>query len=220
VLVALMLLVIFIPGAATAQSRADLLAAGQQAASTNGVPWNLFNAQIQGESGWNPSVPCSSSGACGIAQFIPSTAAQYGVDVTDPISSLNGAAAYDAALFAKYGSWTAVLTAYTGGLSPDNPGNAAYRLAFQDAMLLDSGATNASLDPLGGGNTDAPSPAVPSAPSALSAPFSWAWNHIMQQAIDHVDDAVTNVEGMVWTPALALLALAIAVWGYRAIMGL
>lgn len=202
-----------------AQSTADLQAAGQAAAAKYGVPWALFDNQIAGESSWNPNEGCSSANACGIAQFIPSTAAEYGVNVNDPVSSLNGAAAYDAALYQQTGSWSAALTKYTGGCTPASPCNAAYATAFQDAQTADAGGTTFPDGTSLTVDASATAPATPAAPSALSAPFSWAWNHIMQQAIGNVDQAVTNVETLVWGPAMALLALAIAVWGYRVMMG-
>lgn len=112
---------------------------GQQYANQYGVPWDVYYQLIQGESGWNPNVGCNSSGACGIAQFIPSTARQYGVDVNDPNSSLRGAAQYLAALYAKDGSWVQALEDYSGGCTPTSPCNAAYAQAFADAQAADSG---------------------------------------------------------------------------------
>lgn len=82
------------------------LAAAQQF----GVPSELFVAQIGQESGFNPSA--RNGNAYGIAQFMPGTAAQYGVDVTDPLSSLYGAAKYDAKLYSQYGSWQSALQHY------------------------------------------------------------------------------------------------------------
>ena len=69
------------------------------AAMQNGIDPNLFTRQIYRESGFRQSGPdgkilTSSAGAQGIAQFIPGTAARYGVDVNDPTSSINGAARY------------------------------------------------------------------------------------------------------------------------------
>lgn len=97
------------------------------AANTYGVPANLFTWQIGQESGFNPNAFNSTSGATGIAQFLPSTAADpgYGVtpfDPTDPNASLYAAAQYDAALYQKTGSWDAALQAYSGG-SYGAPGN-------------------------------------------------------------------------------------------------
>ncbi|MBV8506554.1 MAG: transglycosylase SLT domain-containing protein [Alphaproteobacteria bacterium] len=103
---------------ASAQTLAELQATGQQAAAQYGVPWPVLQQLIQGESSWNANIGCNSSGACGIAQFIASTAATYGVDVNDPTSSLYGAAHYLSDLRAQDGSWVAALTAYSGGCTP------------------------------------------------------------------------------------------------------
>jgi hypothetical protein len=75
-----------------------------------GVPANLFTAQIGAESSWNPTA--QNGNAYGIAQFMPATAADYGVNRSDPYSSITGAAQYDAQLFSQYGSWQTALQKY------------------------------------------------------------------------------------------------------------
>ena len=58
---------------------------------------------IETESSWDINA-ISPAGARGLGQFMPGTAAEYGVDVTDPVSSINGAAAYLADLMgSRYG---------------------------------------------------------------------------------------------------------------------
>jgi hypothetical protein len=52
--------------------------------------------QVQQESGFNPNA-YSSAGAIGIAQFMPSIAAAYGINPWDPWQSLDGMARYDLA---------------------------------------------------------------------------------------------------------------------------
>lgn len=89
------------------------------AAQQNGVPAGLFLAQLNAESGGNPTAFNASSGATGIAQFLPSTASNpgYGIssfDPTDPIASINAAAKYDGALFASTGNWSDALAKYSG----------------------------------------------------------------------------------------------------------
>ena len=53
----------------------------------------------------------SSAGAQGIAQFMPATAARYGVDVNDPSSSIEGAAHYLSDLSGRYGGNTGLMAA-------------------------------------------------------------------------------------------------------------
>lgn len=90
---------------------AALVALAQKAAAAFGVPESLFIAQIQQESSFNPNA--QNGPASGIAQFMPATAAQYGVtNPYDPAQALWGAAAYDAALYKQTGSWSSVLQSY------------------------------------------------------------------------------------------------------------
>lgn len=89
------------------------------AAQQYGVPTNLFVEQIGQESSFNPSA--SNGNAFGIAQFMPGTAQQYGVNRADPVSSLYGAAQYDAQLYSQYGSWQTAMQKYgttAGGNAP------------------------------------------------------------------------------------------------------
>ncbi len=81
------------------------------------VPSALLAAQLQQESGWNPNA-VSPVGARGLAQFMPATAAAYGVNVADPRSSIIGAAHYDSDLYARFKSYPAALAAYNAG--PDS----------------------------------------------------------------------------------------------------
>ncbi len=90
-----------------ALARADAEAAGIDPA--------LFVRQIDVESGFNPAAR-SSAGAIGIAQLLPSTAAQLGVTPTDPVASLAGAARYMASLLARFrGDEAKALAAYNAG---------------------------------------------------------------------------------------------------------
>jgi hypothetical protein len=138
-----------------------LVSAAQAAAAQYGIPWDLFQAQIMQESGFNPNPPSnpawpqSSGGPSGIAQFIPGTAAQYNVNPLDPIQSLYGAAHYDADLYKAKGSWASVMQSYgtvpsSGALTPTQ----------QNVLDL---ATNA--DQSGTSAMTAPVPGGPAAPA-------------------------------------------------------
>jgi hypothetical protein len=50
----------------------------------------------------------------------------------DPVASLHAAARYDAEVFARIGSWVAVLTTYSGGY------DSSYAAAFQEAAAVDA----------------------------------------------------------------------------------
>jgi len=100
-----------------------------------GKTWNvdprLLQAIAQQESGQRTTdaqgrLLTSPAGAQGVMQFIPSTARRYGVDVTDPVSSINGAAHYLHDLLAQTkGDVAQALALYGGDRSPNQTyGNA------------------------------------------------------------------------------------------------
>jgi hypothetical protein len=86
----------------------------RQDANAMGINADLFVRQIQQESGFDPNA-VSSAGAIGIAQFMPVTAAQYGIDPHDPVQSLNAAARYMANYNSIYGDYAKALAAYNAG---------------------------------------------------------------------------------------------------------
>lgn len=93
----------------------DYKAEAAKIATAHGLDPHIFVRQIGAESGFNPNAR-SPAGASGIAQFIPSTAKQYGVDVSDPISSLNGAARLMRNLLRQNGGdYRKALSAYNSG---------------------------------------------------------------------------------------------------------
>lgn len=84
------------------------------AARKYGVPEDLFLRLVQQESGWNPNA-LSPKGAVGLAQLMPGTADQLGVDETDPQSNLEGGARYLSMMYARFGTWKLALAAYNAG---------------------------------------------------------------------------------------------------------
>ena|ERR1700744_4536289 len=124
-------------------SLSDLESYATQEAEAAGIPTNLFLWQIGQESSWNPNA--QNGNASGIAQFMPGTAAEYGVNTSDPYSSISGAAHYDADLFAQTGSWQSALTQY-GTLAGVG---SSVMAGFQNALGLGSSATTGSGAPLG-----------------------------------------------------------------------
>lgn len=95
--------------------KSQYVAIAQQAAIANGIPPTYFVQQINAESGFNPNA-VSPSGAVGIAQMIPSTAAGIGANPYDPVSALNGAARLMAGYYKQYGGdYAKALAAYNAG---------------------------------------------------------------------------------------------------------
>ncbi len=98
----------------------DLVA---KAAQQYDIPPAILAGLLEQESGYLPEVitgkRLSSSGAIGIAQFLPGTAAQMGVDPLDPESAIPGAAKYLRHLMDTYGfDLKTAIYAYNAG-----PGN-------------------------------------------------------------------------------------------------
>lgn len=88
----------------------------QQAATGNGIPPEILAGLIDTESAFNPGA-VSRSGAQGLGQFMPPTAAEFGVDVNDPVSSINGAARYLRYLVDYFnGDMNLAIYAYNGGM--------------------------------------------------------------------------------------------------------
>jgi hypothetical protein len=96
-------------------SQGSYLNIAWQAALSVGINPDLFIRQIRQESAFNPGA-ISPAGAIGIAQFMPATAANMGVDPYNPEQSLYGAARLMANLSAMYGgNYAMALAAYNAG---------------------------------------------------------------------------------------------------------
>lgn len=80
-----------------------------------GVSESILNSLLKAESNFNPNA-VSPKGAKGMAQFMPATAAQYGVDVNSPQSSIHGAANYLGDLLQMFGGdYKKALAGYNWG---------------------------------------------------------------------------------------------------------
>lgn len=94
----------------------------QSSAQQYGIPWEMMAAEIMQESGGDPNAVNSASGAQGIAQFMPATAAELGIDPMDPNQAIPAMAQYLAQirdyLNGKLGSytWGQVLAGYNWGM--------------------------------------------------------------------------------------------------------
>lgn len=78
------------------------------------IPIALFDAVIIRESGYNPFA-LSSAKAYGLAQLMPGTAADLGVDRYDPVQNLRGGARYLRQQLDRFGQVTLALAAYNAG---------------------------------------------------------------------------------------------------------
>ncbi len=134
-----------------------------------GLPSGLLSAVAQTESHGNASA-VSPAGAAGLFQFMPKTAAEYGINALDPAQSANAAAKKLAGLMSHYhGNLSSALSAYNwgeGNLDRKGITNApAETLAYAPKVM-------ALLGPDGGMNAGAPMPPLntPPPPQAVIAP--------------------------------------------------
>lgn len=100
--------------------------AGQQYAETiraaeqhHGIPETLLARVLWQESKFAPDVidgrRASPAGALGIAQFMPATARQLGIDPLNPREAIPASAKYLRARYDQFGTWGAALAAYNWG---------------------------------------------------------------------------------------------------------
>lgn len=94
--------------------RSQYIPHARAAARKHGVPEDLFLRLVQQESGWNPNAR-SHKGAQGLAQLMPGTARNLGVDPSDPMQNLDGGARYLRMMYNTFGSWRLALAAYNAG---------------------------------------------------------------------------------------------------------
>lgn len=87
---------------------------------------------------------------------MPSTAAEYGVNTSDPYSSISGAAHLDSDLYAQSGSWLTALTQY-GTLAGVG---SSVMAGFQNALGLGTSATTGSGAPVAFGSSSTGSAAA------------------------------------------------------------
>jgi len=84
-----------------------------------GIPSNYLAKLLNAESSYDPAIISgqrkSPVGAVGIAQFMPATAAELGVNPTDPMSAIDGAGRYLSQLYAQFGNWPEAIAAYNWG---------------------------------------------------------------------------------------------------------
>jgi len=94
--------------------QSQYLPTAREMARRHGIPEDLFLRLVKQESNWNASAK-SSKGALGLAQLMPATARDLGVNPRDPRQNLEGGARYLAQQYRKFGSWRLALAAYNAG---------------------------------------------------------------------------------------------------------
>jgi len=92
----------------------DYRAIATQIAQQEGVPVDLFLRMIGQESAWNAGA-VSPKGASGLAQLMPGTARELGVDPSDPIQNMTGGARYLRQQLDTFGRPDLALAAYNAG---------------------------------------------------------------------------------------------------------
>lgn len=85
----------------------------------HGIPRDMLARLLWQESRYREDIITgrvrSPAGAVGIAQFMPATAAQFGLDRLDPFASIDTAGRYLAQLYRRFGNWSEALAAYNWG---------------------------------------------------------------------------------------------------------
>ena len=84
------------------------------AARKHNVPEDLFLRLVRTESGFHPKAT-SNKGAIGLAQLMPFTARNLGVNPHDPKQNLEGGARYLSQQYRRFGDWRLALAAYNAG---------------------------------------------------------------------------------------------------------
>lgn len=182
-----------------------------QAAAQYGIPVDVFEAQINAESGFNPHA-VSKAGAEGIAQFMPGTAKGFGLTtgqggtVFDPSKALPAAAKMMAGLINKYnGDIGLALEAYNAG--PARVGQyirgeralPAETTAYRQNILGASNSTVYGSDPAFG------------KPAALDQGGGATGNVLPQKLQTAIDVATFNAsQGASKRPEITALKVAIA----------
>lgn len=86
----------------------------------HGLPVNLLARLLWQESRYREDIITgkvrSPAGALGIAQFMPATAREMGIDPLNPAQAIDAAGRYLARLFRMFGNWTEALAAYNWGM--------------------------------------------------------------------------------------------------------
>ena len=109
-----------ITGWAPPDAAAPYLPQISAAEAAHGIPAGLLARQLYQESRYRPDIingdTASPAGALGIAQFMPATARDLGIDPLDPNAAIDAAGRYMRRLYDSLGSWAEALAAYNWGI--------------------------------------------------------------------------------------------------------
>lgn len=90
------------------------------AEAANGLPADMLARLLWQESRYRDDIITgrvrSPAGAMGIAQFMPATARELGIDPLEPAQAIPAAGAYLARLYRMFGTWAQALAAYNWGM--------------------------------------------------------------------------------------------------------
>lgn len=159
----------------------------QQAAASFGIPAPLFTAQAQQESSLNPNAYNPKSGATGLLQLEPATAAQYGVTgaaLLDPAQNASAGANYLADLYQQFGDWATALAAYDWGPGNVEAAQAAYGPNWLAAAPAETQNYVSSILASAGLSQPAAAAAQPAA--VPNAPAEIPWDTIVSPEIDEL----------------------------------
>ncbi|CAN7305463.1 lytic transglycosylase domain-containing protein [Acidovorax delafieldii] len=96
---------------------AGLIASAEVA---NGIPATMLERLLWQECRWREDIISgrvrSPVGAVGIAQFMPATAREMGIDPLNVPQAIDGAGRYLARLYRMFGNWSEALAAYNWGM--------------------------------------------------------------------------------------------------------
>lgn len=96
------------------------LQAIRAAEQQNGIPFAMLERLLWQESRYRDEIITgrvrSPAGALGIAQFMPATAREMGIDPLNPAQAIQAAGAYLARLYRMFGNWSEALAAYNWGM--------------------------------------------------------------------------------------------------------
>lgn len=121
------------------------------------LPNNLLVNLLQAESSYDPDIISgkkkSSAGAVGIAQFMPATAKEYGIDPTNPEQSIEAAAKYLKKSYAIFGNWEDSVRSYNTGIEnvkawkKGKKGLAQETINYTNKIFRNNNITNQEIQP-------------------------------------------------------------------------